>query len=224
MASSLLSKGLAEFLSPWRMQVQTVRFRNRINIQRPRPPHFERARMLEACKPKLPPKPAYVCLKSVEKRSKNVVENPFEDILAREARNWFDHSNFVGFIHMCPIKADEKSKVYIQLKREGVMLRDYGRSVMTKALTGHPYEPALSLFISRQSGIVEGRLMSRAQLERFAALPDLTTARAQLVSILAGAAGPAAQLVSHLNTHQRTLVSHLEQRAQQLNLDTTEQT
>lgn len=35
----------------WQTSLQFVRFRKRINIQRPAPPHFERAKVLSVCKP-----------------------------------------------------------------------------------------------------------------------------------------------------------------------------
>jgi len=58
--------------------------------------------------------------------------------------------------------------------------------------------------------------MTVGQLEKYAALPDLTMARVQLVSMLGGAAGPACRLASQLNTHQQNLVTNLKSRMEQL--------
>jgi hypothetical protein len=35
----------------WQTSLQFVRFRKRINIQRPAPPHYERAKVLKVCQP-----------------------------------------------------------------------------------------------------------------------------------------------------------------------------
>jgi len=58
--------------------------------------------------------------------------------------------------------------------------------------------------------------MTVGQMERYAALPDLTMSRLQLVSILNGVSSPACRLVSQLNTHQQNLVTNLESRLEQL--------
>lgn len=57
------------------------------------------------------------------------------------------------------------------------------------------------------AAIVEDRFLSRAELDRLASLPDLQTARANLVATLnAGAQN----IVKQLNQHQGQLVQHLD--------------
>lgn len=58
------------------------------------------------------------------------------------------------------------------------------------------------------AAIVEGRLLSVSQLKTLSQVKDLTTARAQLVSVLNAAQS---QLVSGLTYHQSSLVYGLQQ-------------
>lgn len=58
----------------WQLLFQQFRYRNRPNLKRPLPLHFNRARMLAVCEPVYPPAPKN-CLKDemTEKKVDNVV-------------------------------------------------------------------------------------------------------------------------------------------------------
>lgn len=60
----------------WQPRIQFVRFRKRINIQRPAAPHFERAKILAVCQPQFARPPENVtelCLKSLEAQKNSKV-------------------------------------------------------------------------------------------------------------------------------------------------------
>lgn len=71
------------------------------------------------------------------------------------------------------------------------------------------------------AAVVEGRLMSFSQMQEYSELKDLTTARAQLVSVLNTAQQ---QLVTGLTYHQNSIVSGLEQYALKGEKETSEET
>nr|CAD7568407.1 unnamed protein product [Timema californicum] len=201
--SPVFNKGFLE--RKWQPFLQTVRFRNRINIQRPRAPHYIRAK-----------------------------ENPFERLLAREILKWFNRSQMVAFFHRNPWTAEDQFKAYVALKKQDMHLKIYGRSTLKMAVENTRYEIVLKLFESHNllvfsaepqvgkllkllkkipqltllAGIVDGQFLSKKELVRYSALPDLQTSRAGLVTVINSMP---AQIVQNLNHHQQTLVRHLQQ-------------
>ncbi|XP_050443398.1 39S ribosomal protein L10, mitochondrial [Adelges cooleyi] len=195
--------------------VISVRYR-RVNVQKPRAPHHYRATIEALTLPKydwpdrnkLPwtercPNPFY--------KSKTIVEdNPYENILAKEAQDLFKQSAMVAIFHRNPVKYDLEFKAYKTFKMAGMDLTTYGKSTLNKALVGTNYEAVLQLFQSHSSilfsstpqvpkllkvikkmphlillaGIVDGKLLSKSQLEDYASLGTIDNARAQLVSTL----------------------------------------
>lgn len=63
------------------------------------------------------------------------------------------------------------------------------------------------------AGIAENRLLSRNEMVNLATLPDITTARAQFVSVLNSIGGG---VVQHLQAHQTNLAGLLDSHAKQL--------
>nr|CAD7458907.1 unnamed protein product [Timema tahoe] len=123
---------------------------------------------------------------------------------------------------------------YVALKKQDMHLKIYGRSTLKMAVENTRYEVVLKLFESHNlvvfsaepqvgkllkllkkipqlallAGIVDGQFLSKNELVRYSALPDLQTSRAGLVTVLNSMP---AQIVHNLNHHQQTLVGHLQQ-------------
>ncbi|XP_053676083.1 39S ribosomal protein L10, mitochondrial [Anopheles nili] len=211
------------------------RFRGKINIQRPRAPHYERARVLEAIKPfyKTPDFDA-PCIDAEREKKNKTLDNPYETIIAREARNWFEHSKLVILLHVNSIKQEDMFKTQVALHRHNVSVKVYGKSVMRKAVEDSRFEAILPLFEAKTAivfcpeqqkikqvlnilkkapqlvlmcGIVEGRLLSKNELQTYATMPDLTTVRAQFAAILDSVGG---KIVGDLQCHQNQLVNMLD--------------
>ncbi|KAH8402987.1 hypothetical protein KR222_002365, partial [Zaprionus bogoriensis] len=215
--------------------LQFLRFRGKINIQRPKEPHYERARVIAVTQPEYakPPK-ALTCFQTRAQRTATEVENPYNAIIAREVRNWLDHSRLVAIFHLNSITADELFRVRVQLHKQNLHLKSYGRKIIGQAVTGTAYEAIMPLFYSNHcivfspdqqrvgtllritrkvpqmlllGGIVEQTLLSRNELMAFAQMPSLQVAQAQLVQTLNQAAGT---VVQQLQAHQVNLVKVLD--------------
>ncbi|XP_055544816.1 39S ribosomal protein L10, mitochondrial [Wyeomyia smithii] len=229
--SSIVLKGFLQTRNPL---VSFKRFRGKINIQRPRAPHYERARVLQLVKP-IYEKPEFnaTCF-DTKKSDLSVVENPYEKIIAREVRNWLEHSTIVALVHLNSIKQEDFFKVQVALHRHHMSLKVYGKSIIRLAVEDTKYEAIQPLFLTKTAlifgpdetkikqllnvlkktpqfvliaGIINGQFLSKNEFLNYASLPDLTTARAQLAAILNSAG---AQIVSDLEGHQRQLVSVLD--------------
>ncbi|CAG4944338.1 unnamed protein product [Colias eurytheme] len=132
------------------------RFRGKINIQRPRKPHFEKQLLLDITKPIYgTPRsqlPEYVfCDFDKSKNVKKEIDNPFERILARECLDWFNTSKMVVFLHMNSISMEDKTPIFAALKKNNLHLRTYGKKIVSMATTGTRYEVVNQLFTSHQN-------------------------------------------------------------------------
>lgn len=211
--------------------LQFQRYRGKINIQRPQKPHYERARVVAVTTPRYPEPPkTKTCF---EKRSRTVVENPYNDIIAREVRNWLEHSKMVAIFHLNSIKADDFFEVRVQLHKQNMQLKVYGQKIVQKAVASSKFEAILPLFDSQQcivfspeqrvsqllkitrkvpqmlllAGIVDNTLLSRNEFMNYAQLPGLQSAQAELVHTLNTAAST---LVQNLQAHQNNFVNVLD--------------
>ncbi|XP_064540954.1 large ribosomal subunit protein uL10m [Drosophila montana] len=232
--SNLIKQGLP-LTSARAPLLQFLRFRGKINIQRPKEPHYERARVVAVTQPKYPEPPkALTCFQTRAERMGTQVENPYDAIIAREVRNWLDHSKLVAIFHLNSIMADELFRVRVQLHKQNMHLKSYGRKIIGQAVAGTQYEAIMPLFHSNHcivfspdqhrvaallrltrkvpqmvllGGIVENTLLSRNELMDFAQMPGLQAAQAQLVQTLNMAAG---NVVQQLQAHQCNLVKVLD--------------
>lgn len=132
------------------------RFRGKINIQRPRKPHFERQLLIDLVKPiyRATDKPLQdidLCQKGINKWAKVEIDNPFERILARECLEWFNTSKMVIFLHLNSISMEDKAPLFANLKRNNMNLRSYGKKIVKMATTGTRYEVVNHLFTSHQN-------------------------------------------------------------------------
>lgn len=211
------------------------RFRGKINIQRPRTPHYDRARVLAVTQPVYKQKPVnQKCVQDLEVSAAKP-ENPYERIIAREVYNWFDKSQFAAIFHVNSVSQEELFKVRVELHNKNIALKSYGRNIMQLALTNTKYENALPLFetsfcilfapdtknvkdvlrltkkvpqLILLAGVLENRIMSRTEITQYAAMPSLEIAQAQLCNVLNSAASGLVHNV--LDAHSKNLVQILD--------------
>uniref|UniRef100_A0A0K8TRT9 Large ribosomal subunit protein uL10m n=1 Tax=Tabanus bromius TaxID=304241 RepID=A0A0K8TRT9_TABBR len=229
--SNLMKNALLQTRLP---MIELKRFRAKINIQRPRQPHYERARVIAVTTPiyKEKPKDRH-CFDDSHLTFKKKMENPYNDIIAKEALNWFNHSQMIAFFHLNSITADDHFKARVAFHKHNMHLKSYGKKITTKAVKGTKYEAILPLFESNHcivfspqqnvaqllrivkkipqmiliGGIVEDTLMSKNEFTKFATMPSLQQAQAELVSTL----NQACAIVSNdLEAHQKQLVNMLD--------------
>lgn len=160
-------------------------------------------------------------------------ENPYNKIIAKEVLNWFNHSKMTAIFHMNSIHSDDIFSARVALHRQNMQLKDYGKKIIQMAVGGTKFEAVIPLFDSNHcivfssteqvskllkltkkfpqmvlmAGIVQNRLMSRNELVQYANLPDLTTARAQLVATMNMAGS---KIVEDLEAHSKNLVNILD--------------
>ncbi|CAB3230875.1 unnamed protein product [Arctia plantaginis] len=213
------------------------RFRGKINIQKPKKPHFERQLLIDFSKPiygipkyKMPD--ALLCDRGEKTRRKNI-DNPFERILANECLNWFNTSKMVVFVHLNSISMEDKTPIFATLAKNNMHLRRYGKKIVSMATKGTRYEAVNHLFTSHQeiifgqpenaakmfqilkktpqmvimAGIIQDRLMSKNELLEFSQMANIDAARSQLCAVLDSAGSC---LVRQLNQSQHTFVGYLE--------------
>lgn len=164
-------------------------------------------------------------------------ENPYEIIVAREVKNWFDHSQMIAVFHVNPINGEDYFKARVDFHKNGMQLKTYGGGIMHRALTDTKYEALLALIKGYTSsthflfcpehkkvsaiikilkkfpqfhllcGVVEDRLLSKNELVEYSKIASIDIARSQIVNVLNMAAG---QLVQNLSAHQANLVNILD--------------
>ncbi|XP_066253485.1 large ribosomal subunit protein uL10m [Euwallacea similis] len=237
----LLKKGICD--CPYIPLLQFKRFRGKINIQRPRPPHFEKAKFLALTKPIIQVKSKKVlqlCTNTKPSSHKTQSEeNIYQGLIAKELRQRFENSKLIAFCHLNPMLKDQTFNAFVAFYKEKMHFERYGKETVRLAVTGTPFEIVRKLFMSQttiifspephlktllrilkkfpelvlMAGIYENRFLSKDELVKFSKIPNLQAAQNELVYSLNSVG---AQVVRNLNSHQITLVSHLEQRVAQL--------
>ncbi|XP_020711247.2 39S ribosomal protein L10, mitochondrial [Athalia rosae] len=235
--TSLLNK--AWLLPPRQLIVQPKRFRGKINIQKPKPPHYERARVMKFVEPVYASWKRGKSLDELCKKPDQVgfpkPDNPLERIIAREAYNWLSSSRMVAFFHLNPMTTDDRFKLAVALKKVNMYIKVYGRDTLAIAVENTPYKAILQLFISHNiivfspepnvkqllkivrkvpsvvlmAGILDGKFVDKKEFVNYASLGDLTAVRTGLVQVLQNAGG--VNLNRQLTHHQSLLVSRLQQ-------------
>lgn len=123
--------------------LQQKRFRGKINIQKPRPPHYTKALFQEFLSPfyENPKKDKTLLdLCTVNNRNKKDKYNPYHHVLAREVLNWFDNSNMIAFLHKNSITQEETFELAVPLKRKNMYLKTYGSTILELALNDTTYK------------------------------------------------------------------------------------
>nr|XP_023024250.1 39S ribosomal protein L10, mitochondrial [Leptinotarsa decemlineata] len=227
--------------------IQVKRFRGKINVTKPKPPHFVKASYLALTKPwfinpNKDKKPMELCRGFDEKLFKDDNDNPFQRIIAQELYRWISTSRLVVFYHHNPMNAEEEFKAFAMFKKQNMHFKKYGKKTLQMAVEGTPYETILDFYCSQNmtvfspepeivkmlnitkkfrqlvllAGILDGKFVSKDDLIKYSAIPNLQTAQVGLVQTLNSAAS---RLVGQLSSPQGSLVSNLEERAKQLQLD-----
>lgn len=195
-------------------------------------PYFEKKERVRPCPQE------YIALKRppVEKDI-----NPYEIILAREARNWFEKSQMIGIVHLNSMPGEVFFNFAVALHKNGMKIRKYGRSLLEKALENSKFETLMPLnrnqffstgfifstehknvnLIMKSAakfpqvqllcGIVEDKLLSRNEFIEYGKMPDIKIVQAQFANTLNLAAN---QLVQNLQCHQSNLVNLLDAHVQ----------
>nr|CAH7759722.1 unnamed protein product [Callosobruchus chinensis] len=133
--------------------IQVKRFRGKINLSRPRAPHFEKAAFLELTKPwyisiKKDKKPFELCKGFKQETTKNE-DNPFQRFIAQELHTWFTSSRLIGFYHHNPMDADQEFKAFSLFKKEKMHFKKYGKKTLEMAVKGTPFETVLDFYVSQ---------------------------------------------------------------------------
>lgn len=131
---------------------QFKRFRGKINIQKPKRPHFEKATYLALAKPYFinPNKnklKVELC-EGVHVTRMDEVDNPFQRIIAQELYKWFTSSRLIVFYHINPMNAEDKFKAYVLFKKQNMHFKQYGKKTLEMAVKGTPYEVVLDFYVS----------------------------------------------------------------------------
>lgn len=133
--------------------VQLKRFRGKINIQRPREPHYARALFNAVTKPFIPEPTAYekcynnqLPAPTATLAKKPKVHNPYELIIAKDIVNWFNSSKMIVVFHINSINSDDIFKAKVAFHKENMHLKAYGKPLMKMALYDSRYKEMLPLF------------------------------------------------------------------------------
>lgn len=130
----------------------------RVNLQRPRPPHYQRALLEALVKPKYP-KPienflplSRKCLKKEEAEIKAYrPDNPYENLLAEHLKQLFKESRLIAICHRNMFEKEEQFGINIRFKREGMILKNSSKHTLKIAIANTKYEPILQLFSLHQT-------------------------------------------------------------------------
>ena len=178
------------------------------------------------------------CIQTLsEKIYKEKPVNPYEVILAREIKNWFDHSQMIGIVHINSISGEDYFKVAVAFHKNGMHIKKYGRSLLNLAIKDTNYECLMPLnenmsfstafiFCTEHQkvnnmlkiikkipqmhlmcGVVENKLLSKNEFMNYANMPSIDVLQSQFTNVLNLAA---TQLVQNLQSHQSNLVNILE--------------
>lgn len=228
--------------------VVSVRYR-RVNVQKPRKPDHYRAVIETITMPKYPwPKPSDMtwserCPKPFSKAFKQIEENPYENILAKELRELFEQSAMIAIFHKNPVKGEIDFKTTKTFKMADMDHVVYGKSTLKLALAETNYAAVLDLFQSHSSivfsstsqvpkllkitkkmphlillaSIVDGKLLSKNQTVEYGNLVNIDNARAALVGVIEQVNNRCLQTIGQT---QLTMVRYLEQYGKSLDVNT----
>lgn len=134
---------------------QAKRFRGKINIQKPKPSHYERQRFYALAKPwfisKYKGKTTVDLCRGFDEKiwGRNEEENPLQRIIANELRDQFYKSRLIAFLHANTLSSDDFFNARVLYHRQNMKLEKIGRKTLEMAVEGTPFEAVLELFISR---------------------------------------------------------------------------
>ncbi|XP_054007288.1 39S ribosomal protein L10, mitochondrial [Hylaeus anthracinus] len=224
-------------LTPNQLLYQQKRYRGKINLKKPKV-NFVKKIVNELLTPYFinpdKDKPLYELCKNVKLLRKEEL-GPYEKILTRDVRNWFDNSKMIACLHVNSIKEDKVFDFKVDLKMVNMYYKRYGKSVVFAAIEDSPYEAitpllkggwtafvfspdinatALKNIVKKyqqlciMGGVLERQVFKCDDFLKYGSL-DMTTTQLGLVQTLQNAGG--VNLSRQLTHHQTTLVARLKQ-------------
>jgi large subunit ribosomal protein L10 len=183
------------------------------------------------------------CPKPFSKAFKQIENNPYENILAKELKELFEQSAMVAIFHKNPVKGEIDFKTRKTFKMADMDHVVYGKSTLKLALAGTNYAAVLDLFQSHSSivfsstpqvpkllkiikkmphlillaSIVDGTLLSKNQTVEYGNLVNIDHARSRLVDVISQVNNKCLQTIGQT---QSTMVRYLEQYGQSLDVNT----
>ncbi|XP_065214325.1 large ribosomal subunit protein uL10m-like [Planococcus citri] len=133
---------------------QSVRYK-RVNLRKPRPPHFEAQRIEKFVRVSIP-KPYdadFPQFLKCRKPLKSIVaekeeENPYERILANELLELFEKSKMIMFLHANPVCGEDFYRSIKTFKKADMELVQRSKTTVKMAVENSKYLPITSLFHS----------------------------------------------------------------------------
>lgn len=110
------------------------------------PPPNEDKKLEEVC---------HKAINAAKRKELGEIANPYQKIIAREVRNWFDNSKLVAICHQNSMTMEEVFELRVPLKRANMYYKQYSRKIMKLALSGSPYAATLPLY-KASHGVVFG--------------------------------------------------------------------
>jgi len=107
-----------------------------------------------------------LCYKARTLKEKKEMEyNPYERIIAREVRNWFDNSKMIAICHQNSMTTEDAFELAVPLKKLNMYYKRYNNKIMKLALTDSSYTATMPLY-SSQFCIVFGSDINVAGFEK----------------------------------------------------------
>lgn len=225
-------------LIPNQLSYQQKRYRGKINLKKPKV-FFTKKIVNKLLTPLFinpdKDKPLYELCRKIQSGDRKKELGPYDRILAREVRNWFDNSKMIACLHVNSIQENKLFDTKVALKMANMYYKQYGKPIVLAAIEDSPYERIHPLLISRCTsfvfspdvnvtmltkilkkcpqlhllgGVLERQVFKYDDFVKYGSL-DATTAQLGLVQTLQNAGG--VNLNRQLTHHQTTLVTRLKQ-------------
>lgn len=128
------------------------RFRGKVNVRKPKAPHFQKALYFELAKPwflssRKDKTVTELCKGYIEEKEVEP-ENPLQRFVAQDLYKYFTKSKLVIFFHQNPGSADNEFKAYAMFKKENMHYERFGKKTLEMAVKGTPYEAVLDFYVS----------------------------------------------------------------------------
>ncbi|XP_078602130.1 large ribosomal subunit protein uL10-like [Branchiostoma floridae x Branchiostoma japonicum] len=152
-----------------------------------------------------------------------VQENPLRDLMAKEARHVLETSGMVAVLHISDFSGPDRRVFCAKLKESDITVRFWSNSVAGLAVQDTPYSTLTTLMVgmnmyahslnpqvapllkvlkvtpqvSLLGGLVDGLLMSKADMEHYAQLPSMEQCHGEVVSVLSAGVSQTSQLLQN---------------------------
>lgn len=247
--SFVTRRGLLDIVSVF---VQAKRFRGKINVQKPRKPHFERALLFQAANPyyikdESAKAKDLLCGHALGRVNKEVNgTNKLQVIYAKELLDKFKSSKLIAIYHKNPLSAEVEFNAYAAFHKINMDYKVYSKSTLELAIKDTPYQGILGMYVSQNALVFSKDPDIKKLLKVNKKFPQLIFLAAIYennflskddvvkLSSVGNIQTARAELVQTINCHsqqlvqlldvnQQNLVSLLERRSDQLNKKSTDQ-